>query len=110
MPRTGSSDQRPRRKARAVAHNVAKSTTPEKKIPRGVTVKTLSRVTMLFALLCLGAFVAGRPPASASGAATSPTAKETPHIPRTKNRRVSGQKPERGQSVVQHSAREAALF
>lgn len=30
--------------------------------------KTVSRLTMLFALLCLGAFVAGRPPATAARA------------------------------------------
>ncbi len=111
MPRRRSSQQRLRRKPRAVAHNVASTPTPqEKKIPRGVTLKTLSRVTMLFALLCLGAFVAGRPPASASGVAMSSTAEETAHVSRIKNRRISGQKPERGRGVVQHSAREAALF
>jgi hypothetical protein len=31
---------------------------------RGVKLKTVSRCTMLFALLCLVAFLAGRPPAS----------------------------------------------
>lgn len=32
---------------------------------RGVSVKTVSRVMMLFALTCLAAFLASRPPASA---------------------------------------------
>ena len=33
----------------------------------GMKLKTVSRLTMLFALLCLAAFVAGRPPAPAAG-------------------------------------------
>ena len=39
----------------------------EAKPVRGMKLKTVSRLTMLFALLCLAAFVAGRPPASAAG-------------------------------------------
>gem|GEM_PF-4236636 len=31
---------------------------------RGVKLKTVSRLTLLFALLCLAAFLAGRPPAA----------------------------------------------
>ena len=30
---------------------------------RGMKLKTVSRLTLLFALVCLGAFLAGRPPA-----------------------------------------------
>lgn len=36
---------------------------------RGVKLKTVSLFTLLFALACLGAFVAGRPPAAAANAA-----------------------------------------
>jgi hypothetical protein len=32
---------------------------------RGIKLKTVSRLTLLFALACLGAFVAGRPPVAA---------------------------------------------
>jgi len=39
----------------------------EKKPVRGVELKTVSRWTMLFAVLCLAAFAAGRPPVSAAG-------------------------------------------
>ena len=39
----------------------------ETKPIRGVQLKTVSRWTMLFALLCLAAFAAGRPPVSAAG-------------------------------------------
>jgi hypothetical protein len=38
---------------------------------RGVKLKTVSAFTMLFALACLAAFVAGRPPVSAAGPAES---------------------------------------
>ena len=41
--------------------------TVEAKAVWGMKLKTVSRLTMLFALLCLAAFVAGRPPASAAG-------------------------------------------
>lgn len=37
---------------------------PNVRTIRGVKLKTVSRCTMLFALLCLFAFLAGRPPAS----------------------------------------------
>ena len=39
----------------------------KKKPVRGVELKTVSRWTMLFAVLCLAAFAAGRPPVSAAG-------------------------------------------
>ena len=39
----------------------------EKKPVRGVALKTVSRWTMLFAVVCLAAFAAGRPPVSAAG-------------------------------------------
>lgn len=38
----------------------------EAKPVRGMKLKTVSRLTMLFALLCLAAFIAGRPPAPAA--------------------------------------------
>jgi hypothetical protein len=37
---------------------------------RGVKLRTVSVITMIFALSCLGAFMAGRPPASAANAGT----------------------------------------
>jgi len=40
---------------------------PEKKLVRGVELKTVSRWTMCFAVICLAAFAAGRPPVSAAG-------------------------------------------
>ncbi len=39
----------------------------ETKPVRGVKLKTVSAFTMLFALSCLAAFMAGRPPVSAAG-------------------------------------------
>jgi hypothetical protein len=47
------------------------TTAPEPKPVRGVKLKTVSRFTLLFALLCFGAFLAGRPPAAADGRAAS---------------------------------------
>lgn len=47
----------------------------EAKPPRGVKLKTVSNFTMIFALLCLAAFAAGRPPVSAAG---SPVADKGP--------------------------------
>jgi hypothetical protein len=40
----------------------------ETKPVRGVKLSTVSNLTMLFALICLAAFAAGRPPAAAAGA------------------------------------------
>jgi predicted enzyme related to lactoylglutathione lyase len=40
---------------------------------RGVQLKTVSLCTMLFALACLAAFMAGRPPVSAAGPGTTGT-------------------------------------
>lgn len=39
----------------------------ERKPVRGVKLKTVSSLTFIFALICLGAFAAGRPPVSAAG-------------------------------------------
>lgn len=49
---------------RVAAGNATKSTGPgnEVKPVRGVKLKTISMLTMLFALICLAAFMAGRPP------------------------------------------------
>lgn len=44
---------------------------PEPKPVRGVKLKTVSTWTMVFALACLAAFVAGRPPISAAGPFTA---------------------------------------
>jgi hypothetical protein len=56
-----------RRPAGSRVQLVASVAAPEPKPMRGVKLKTVSLWTMLFALLCLGAFVAGRPPLSAAG-------------------------------------------
>ena len=55
-----------RRRARANVPQRANVAAPEPKPIRGVKLKSVSLWTMLFALLCLGAFIAGRPPASAA--------------------------------------------
>lgn len=44
---------------------------------RGVKLKTVSFCTIIFALVCLGAFMAGRPPASAEAVAARPTSART---------------------------------
>ena len=58
------SKQNYRRHATPISHEVAQE---EAKPVRGVKLKTVSAFTMLFALACLAAFVAGRPPVSAAG-------------------------------------------
>jgi hypothetical protein len=45
--------------------------TAESTPPRGIKLKTVSRLTMLFAAICLLAFMAGRPPGAASGLAAT---------------------------------------
>ncbi len=66
------------RRKRRNKHNYRTRATPipqvevaqeEAKPVRGVKLKTVSAFTMLFALTCLAAFVAGRPPVSAAGPA-----------------------------------------
>lgn len=49
-------------KPRASAPLLALSPATEPKPVRGIKLKTVSLFTMLFGLLCLGAFLAGRPP------------------------------------------------
>lgn len=51
----------------------------EPKPPRGVTLKNVSRLTLLFALMCLGAFLAGRPPAASEARLA-----QTPNVDRTR--------------------------
>ena len=55
------------RRTRAKVRQLADLAAPKQKPVRGVKLKTVSLWTMLFALACLGAFIAGRPPASAAG-------------------------------------------
>ena len=66
MPRTRSRRKSSPRRARNIAPvpQLAIVPAPEKPV-RGVKLKTVSRFAMVFALLCLGAFIAGRPPVSA---------------------------------------------
>lgn len=58
------SKQNCRRRAVPLPEAVAQE---ETKPVRGVKLKTVSAITMLFALACLAAFMAGRPPVSAAG-------------------------------------------
>ena len=60
---------RRRRPVKSPFRQAAKVAQP--KPPRGVKLKTVSRLTLLFAFVCLGAFVAGRPPAESQGHAAS---------------------------------------
>lgn len=61
-----------RRRSRRAASPFRTNAVPVKaKPPRGVKLKTVSRLTLLLALLCLGAFLAGRPPETGSGATGS---------------------------------------
>lgn len=48
---------------------------PEERPVRGVKLKTVSTFTMIFAILCLGAYLAGRTPSPAE-AATNPAAQQ----------------------------------
>jgi len=73
MPRTRRSTKRGaprgnvrrRRGCRSAFVPVESPAPVEQGPPRGVKLKTVSRFTMLFALICLGAFWAGRPPVAA---------------------------------------------
>jgi len=70
----------------------------EAKRVRGVKLKTVSTFTLIFALLCVAAFSAGRPPAAAMGpgsavrpgASASHVAKGAAHVSGSANRRVPG--------------------
>jgi hypothetical protein len=59
---------------------------PEEKPVRGVKLKTVSTCTLVFALLCVAAFAAGRPPAPAMDTAAGHETKGAAHVPRTANR------------------------
>ena len=76
MPKT-SAKRRPRRPAPSAQLQEASpklaivpSAAAEKRV-RGVKLKTVSTLTMAFALLCFGAFMAGRPSVSAAGPITT---------------------------------------
>jgi len=60
-----------RRKNPARTRSIARVPTcaREAKPVRGVKLKTVSWLTLLFALVCLGAFLAGRPPVVGGGSA-----------------------------------------
>lgn len=66
MPRTrsrrkiGAANRRTARQCFAEATRAAAR--PDSKPARGVKLKTVSALTLVFSLLCLGALVAGRPP------------------------------------------------
>lgn len=68
MRRVNQGRKRANRRRRTAATAFAFTPVPEPPKPRrGVKLKTVSRLTLLFALLCLGAFMAGRPPVAADG-------------------------------------------
>jgi hypothetical protein len=87
MPNVRSRRRRPRRTARALPQQLAIAPAPvEEKPVRGVKLKTVSSLTLAFALLCVAAFAAGRPPASTAGPAAVHGIKEAAHVARTANR------------------------
>ena len=70
MPRVKPGKTRASRRRRSAAQSLVfkpEPVTEPQKPPRGVKLKIVSRLTLLFALLCLGAFMAGRPPVAADG-------------------------------------------
>lgn len=72
MPKTTSARKKLRRatasaQLKAASPKLAIVPAAEEKKVRGVKLKTVSTLTMGFALLCLGAFMAGRPPVSTAG-------------------------------------------
>jgi len=64
---TTRANRRRRRTSRSVFAPVAAPVSVEQELPRGIKLKTVSRLTLLFAVICLGAFLAGRPPVAADG-------------------------------------------
>ncbi len=83
MPKSASAKRKPRRAAGSAQFvpaspklAIVPAVAAEKRV-RGVKLKTVSTLTMAFALICLGAFMAGRPSVSAEGPiATIPELKE----------------------------------
>src|SRR5579863_9072907 len=111
MPNVRSRRRRPRRSAQAIAQRMANAPVPvEEKPVRGVKLKTVSTWTLVFALLCVAAFAAGRPPASAAGTAAIHGAKGASHVSRTANRRLPGQRSRQSQGLVQQRTGYAAIL
>ena len=77
----------------------------EEKPVRGVKLKTVSTFTLIFALLCVAAFAAGRPPAFAAGTTGIHRAKGAIHVSRTANRRIPGKRSRQSQGLVQQRTR-----
>jgi hypothetical protein len=99
-----------RRTVKPAAPNPASAAAvTEIKPPRGMKLKTVSRITMLFALLCLGAFLAGRPPVAASGSDATHSAKEVSHVSSLKSRRGSGGRSDRKSRSAVHERTESAV-
>lgn len=74
MPGMKQSRKRTRRRPRsgaAIHRNPAATPMTENKPIRGMKLKNVARLMMLFALLCLAAFVAGRLPVVAGGFAAA---------------------------------------
>jgi hypothetical protein len=81
MPRVKQGRRRASRRSRTAARAFVFRPAPvaEPQMPRrGVKLKTMSRLTLLFALVCLGAFMAGRPPVAADGHFEFATARTKP--------------------------------
>src|SRR5580704_13482604 len=101
MPNAKSRRKGPRRR----------SPTPiEEKPVRGVKLKTVSTWTLVFGLLCVAAFAAGRPPASAAGSAAIHGTKGGLHVSRTSNRGIPSQRSRQGQGLVHERAGYPAIF
>jgi hypothetical protein len=83
------------RKSSAVARTVPiiPAPLPEVKPVRGVKLSTVSTLTMIFALLCLAAFAAGRPPVIAAGTSrTVSSAKGGSNVSRIEDCRLPGKR------------------
>lgn len=85
--------RRPRNNRRTMQPKLALVPMPakkpvEEKPVRGVKLKTVSMFTLIFALLCVAAFAAGRPPVAAEGTRIEKHAKKTVHVSRNVNHRT----------------------
>ena len=95
MPNVAAQRTRPRSSRKAAPPKLALVPAPvraEEKPVRGVQLKTVSTFTLVFALLCVAAFAAGRPPASTAGTGFSQSPKGAAHVSRTTNRRIPGKR------------------
>src|SRR5580658_1346895 len=101
MPNVATRRTRPRNSRQSQAPKLALvPASVEAKPVRGVKLKTVSTCTLVFALFCVAAFAAGRPPASAVGTAAGHETRGAAHVSRTTNRRLPGKRSRQSQVVV----------